>query len=115
MGPDGRQRRPKTRAATRRKRDMAEGPLKSAGFGLWARLRTYFFAGILSTAPVRLTIYLAWLIISFVDEQVFSRLPPEYKPEAYMPFFIPGLGLLLVLVGLTLIGALTAGFLGRVT
>ncbi|MBL9034916.1 MAG: DUF502 domain-containing protein [Rhodospirillaceae bacterium] len=94
---------------------MAEGPLKSAGFGLWARLRTYFFAGILITAPVSLTIYLAWLFISFVDEQVFSLLPPEYNPEAYMPFFIPGLGLLLVLVGLTLIGALTAGFLGRVT
>lgn len=94
---------------------MAEGPLKGAGFSLWVRLRTYFFAGILITAPVSLTIYLAWLFISFVDEQVFSLLPPEYNPEAYMPFFIPGLGLLVVLVGLTLIGALTAGFLGRVT
>ncbi len=86
-----------------------------AGFSLWARLRTYFFAGILITAPVSLTIYLAWLFISFVDERVFSLLPPEYNPESYMPFFIPGLGLLVVLVGLTLIGALTAGFLGRAT
>ena len=92
---------------------MTEGHGKGAGFSLWARLRTYFFAGILITAPVSLTIYLAWLFISFVDERVFSLLPPEYNPESYMPFFIPGLGLLVVLVGLILIGALTAGFLGR--
>jgi uncharacterized membrane protein len=94
-------------------RRMTDSVSKASGFSLWARLRTYFFAGILITAPVSLTIYLAWLFISFVDERVFSMLPPDYNPEAYMPFFIPGLGLLVVLVGLTLIGALTAGILGR--
>src|SRR5215510_13078552 len=80
---------------------------------LGARLRTYFFAGILITAPVSLTIYLAWLFIRFVDEQVFSVIPPEYNPETYLPFSIPGIGLLLAFIGLTLIGALTAGFIGR--
>lgn len=83
------------------------------GFSLWARLRAYFFAGILITAPVSLTIYLSWLFISFVDDQVFSLLPPDYNPESYLPFFIPGIGLLVALVGLTVIGALTAGILGR--
>src|SRR6185295_18463800 len=80
---------------------------------LGARLRTYFFAGILITAPVSLTIYLAWLFIRFVDERVFSVIPQEYNPETYLPFSIPGIGLLLALVFLTLIGALTAGILGR--
>ena len=65
------------------------------------------------TAPVSLTIYLAWLFITFVDERVFSLLPPEYHPETYFRFSIPGIGLLLALVGLTLIGALTAGMIGR--
>jgi len=82
-------------------------------FSLWSRLRAYFFAGILITAPISLTIYLAWLFISFVDDWVFSLLPPDYNPESYLPFFIPGVGLLLALVGLTVIGALTAGILGR--
>jgi uncharacterized membrane protein len=86
---------------------------KVTGFSLWARLRAYFFAGILITAPVSLTIYLAWLFISFVDDWVFSLLPPDYNPESYLPFFVPGIGLLVALVGLTLIGAVTAGFLGR--
>ena len=40
-------------------------------------------------------------------------IPPEYNPETYLPFSIPGIGLLLALIGLTLIGALTAGMLGR--
>lgn len=87
---------------------------KPARFGFWGRVRAYFFAGILITAPVSLTIYLSWLFISFVDDQVFSLVPPQYNPASYLPFFIPGAGLLLALVGLTLIGALTAGFLGRI-
>jgi uncharacterized membrane protein len=92
---------------------MAEQKPRAFRMSLSARLRTYFFAGILITAPVSLTIYLAWLFISFVDERVFSLIPPEYNPETYLPFSIPGIGLLLALIGLTLIGALTAGILGR--
>jgi uncharacterized membrane protein len=80
---------------------------------LGTRLRTYFFAGILITAPVSLTIYLAWLFVSFVDEQVFSLIPAQYNPETYLPFSVPGIGLIVILVGLTMVGALTAGLLGR--
>jgi uncharacterized membrane protein len=76
-------------------------------------LRTYFFAGILITAPIGLTIYLAWLMISFVDDRVFSVIPPRYNPETYLPFSVPGIGLILAAVSLTLIGAVTAGFVGR--
>lgn len=86
---------------------------KSFHMGLLAKFRAYFFAGVLITAPVFLTIYLAWLFITFVDERVFSLMPVEYNPETYMPFSIPGIGLILVVIGLTMIGALTAGILGR--
>jgi uncharacterized membrane protein len=92
---------------------MTEKKPRAFQMSLGARLRTYFFAGILITAPVSLTIYLAWLFITFVDERVFSVIPQQYNPETYLPFSIPGIGLLLALVGLTLIGALTAGILGR--
>jgi uncharacterized membrane protein len=90
-------------------------PAPKAGFHLTlgARLRTYFLAGILITAPVGLTIYLAWLVISFIDERVFSVIPARYNPETYLPFSIPGIGLILAAIALTIIGAITAGFLGR--
>jgi uncharacterized membrane protein len=88
-------------------------PVRGFHLTLGARLRTYFLAGILITAPIGLTIYLAWLMISFVDDRVFSVLPPRYNPETYLPFSIPGIGLILAAVSLTVIGAITAGFVGR--
>ena len=78
-----------------------------------ARLRTYFLAGILVTAPISITFYLAWLFIAFVDRQVTPLIPEAYNPTTYLPFALPGLGLLIVVVFLILVGALTAGFLGR--
>jgi len=78
-----------------------------------ARLRTYFFAGILVTAPISITFYIAWLFISFVDDSVKPLIPTRYNPETYLPFSVPGIGLIVVLVSLTAIGWATAGFLGR--
>ncbi len=83
------------------------------GFGFFGKIRNYFLAGILITAPLSITVYLAYSFISLVDEQVGQLIPPEYNPESYLPFSIPGLGVILVVIVLTLIGALTAGFFGR--
>ena len=87
----------------------------SGGHGFGARLRNYFLAGILTIAPVGLTLYIAWLFITWVDARVFSLVPPEYNPQTYlhMPFYVPGIGLIMALVVVTLIGAVTAGLLGR--
>jgi len=78
-----------------------------------ARLRAYFLAGVLVTAPIGITVYLAWILIDFVDRQVTPLIPAYYNPENHLPFSIPGLGLIIVFVVLTLIGALTASFFGR--
>ena len=40
-------------------------------------------------------------------------IPPAYRPETYLPLPIPGLGLIIALVGLTLLGFLTANLVGR--
>lgn len=81
--------------------------------GLMLRLRTYFFAGILITAPISITIYLAWAMIHWVDGAVIPLIPAHYNPETYLPFSVPGIGLLILLIGLTLIGAVTASMVGR--
>lgn len=80
---------------------------------LGARLKAYLFAGMLVTAPVAVTLYIAWNLISFVDEKVGSVLPHGYSPNDYLPFSVPGVGLLVLLVFLVLVGMLAAGFLGR--
>jgi uncharacterized membrane protein len=81
-------------------------------------LRAYFLAGILVTAPISITLYLAYLLFRAVDEAVTALLPPQFNPETYLPdtwspIGIPGIGLVILVVGLTLIGWLTAGFIGR--
>lgn len=77
------------------------------------RLRAYFIAGVLVTAPITITVWLAWEIVGFFDAQVQSLLPAQYNPEHYLPFTIPGIGLLVFILAVTLIGALTAGLIGR--
>jgi len=77
-------------------------------------LRGYFIAGILVTGPTALTLYLTWAFIRFIDNSVGSILPKQYNPETYLPFYVPGIGLIVAVVGLTLIGAATAGVAGRV-
>jgi uncharacterized membrane protein len=80
---------------------------------LSTRLRNYFVAGILVAAPVAITFWLAWEVITFVDNRVTPYIPAPWNPETYLPFAIPGLGLVVVAVGLILVGMLAYGLLGR--
>ncbi len=86
-------------------------PPRRAGF--IARLRTYFLAGVLVTAPVTITAALAWWVIESVDTRVVPLIPAKYNPETYLPFSVPGIGLLLIIGVVTVIGMFTANFLGR--
>jgi len=93
--------------------DGADPPKGRFGMSLAARLRAYLFAGILVTAPIFITLYLAWLFIGAIDGLVNGVIPARYNPESYLPFTIPGVGLLIVLAFLILVGMFAAGFLGR--
>jgi uncharacterized membrane protein len=86
---------------------------------LLARLRGYFLAGVLVTAPVAITLASAWWFVGFVDSKVVPLIPGRYNPDVYLKDIVgfeiglPGLGVVVLLVLITLIGALTAGFVGR--
>lgn len=81
--------------------------------GLIARLRTYFLTGVVVVAPIAITVYLSYAFVSFVDANVTPLIPAKYNPETYLPFSVPGVGVLIVIVSMILIGFLTANFLGR--
>lgn len=86
---------------------------KPARGGVLGKLRGYFIAGILITAPISITIYLGWAFVTYVDSKVTPLFPAKYNPENYLPFGVPGLGVVVLVIGLILIGAFTAGFMGR--
>ena len=76
-------------------------------------LRNWFLTGVAVAAPIGLTIYLIYAFIDGIDQIFVALLPQEYLPQTYLPVPIPGLGLLAAIVIMTLIGFLTANFLGR--
>lgn len=80
---------------------------------LVGRLRTYFLAGVVVAAPIGITIWLVWSIVSLFDTWVKPLIPGRYNPDTYLPFELPGVGLIVALIMITLIGALAANLVGR--
>jgi uncharacterized membrane protein len=78
-----------------------------------ARIRNYFLTGLIVAGPVAITIYIAWWFTQLIDGWVKPFVPDVYLPETYLPFSIPGFGLIVAFVGLTLLGFLTANLVGR--
>lgn len=81
--------------------------------GIGSRIRNYFLTGLIVTGPVAITVYLVWSIVTWVDDLVRPFIPAAYRPETYLPVKIPGTGLIIAFLALTLLGFLTANLVGR--
>jgi len=81
--------------------------------GFWGRIRNYFLTGLVVTGPVAITAWLIWSFVTWVDGFVRPFIPPPYRPETYLPWPIPGTGLIIAALVLTLLGFLTANLVGR--
>jgi uncharacterized membrane protein len=78
-----------------------------------ARLRRYFLTGLVVAGPLAVTAAVTWWFINLIDGWVKPFIPDIYLPESYLPFRIPGFGLVVGVIGLTLLGFLTANLVGR--
>jgi uncharacterized membrane protein len=78
-----------------------------------SRLRNYFLTGLVVAGPLAITAWLIWSIVTWVDDSVRPLIPPAYRPESYLPWPIPGTGLIIAIVALTLLGFLTTNLVGR--
>ena len=81
--------------------------------GLMARFRNYFLTGLIVAGPILITLYLTWWFVTWVDGLVRPFVPIGYRPESYLPFGVPGAGLIVVVVVLTFVGFLAANLIGR--
>ena len=95
--------------------DPPSDPAKpvSIHHGMVVRLRNYFLTGLVLVGPAYITISLTWWFINWVDDLVRPFIPIAYRPDTYLPVKIPGTGLIIALTALTLLGFLTANFVGR--
>jgi uncharacterized membrane protein len=81
--------------------------------GFVSRIRTYFLTGLVVVGPVAVTLWLVWWFVTWVDGLVRPFFPVAYRPETYLPVQIPGLGLIIAFLALTLLGFFTANLVGR--
>ena len=91
--------------------EQLTAPPKKPGLG--TRFRNYFLTGFVIAAPLSITAYLTWSFVAWVDTWIKPLIPRHYNPDNYLPFTVPGVGLLLAILFITLLGALTANLFGR--
>jgi uncharacterized membrane protein len=90
---------------------LPKPPLPKSGF--WTRIRNYFFTGMIITAPIVITVYLAWILIDFIDRKVTQIIPKKFQLSEIIGFDIPGAGIIIGLLILIIIGFITANYFGR--
>ncbi len=77
-----------------------------------AKIRAYFLAGLLVIVPLGVTLFVITAILRLID-RVLVIIPPKFHPHTYLPFKIPGLGLVLAIVLVMLTGILVKNYIGR--
>jgi uncharacterized membrane protein len=90
-------------------------PLEDAirGKTMLGRLRTYFFTGLIILAPVAITVWATIWFVGVFDDWIKPLVPQAYNPDSYLPFKVPGTGLVFALLIITLAGFLGANLVGR--
>ena len=90
----------------------ADGGIKTHPSFL-GKLRANFFTGLVITAPIAITIWATYWFVTLFDAWVKPFIPLGYNPDNYLPFQVPGFGLIFALITITLIGFLAANLVGR--
>jgi uncharacterized membrane protein len=94
--------------------EIASGIAESSSHtGIVSRLRNYFLTGLVLVGPIYITLNLTWWFINWVDDVMRPFIPVGLRAETYLPFKVPGYGVIVALLALTLLGFLTAGLVGR--
>lgn len=77
------------------------------------RLKNYFLTGIIVAAPVAITVYMSYRLLVWINASTSKLIPQQWKIGDFVPYAVPGLGLMLLIVILTFIGMFTTGFVGK--
>ena len=81
--------------------------------GVFSWLRERFVAGMLIALPVVATFIILEFLIKLIDSRVVPLLPAALRPETYLDYAVPGFGLIILILFLTLLGSVATNFLGN--
>jgi uncharacterized membrane protein len=88
------------------------GILKTFWTHLKDQTRRHFLTGLLVIVPLGLTIFVVSSIAGYMD-RTLAFLPRRFHPDTYLPFRIPGLGIIFTLAIIQVVGLLSANLFGR--
>lgn len=99
-----------------RRKDPEGGPQpldKPPSQSLFAWLRGRFFAGMVIAAPIAVTFLILQFLIGEIDKRVVPLIPAALNPETYLKYAVPGFGLIVLVVFLTILGGIATNLIGR--
>ncbi len=91
---------------------MVEQRKKEGQGRIQETLKRYFFAGLLVLLPLVITIWILGWIIGLMDS-VLNLLPSSLHPNSFLPYAIPGLGVVFTLGLILLLGFLATSVVTR--
>ena len=77
-----------------------------------SNLKKIFFTGLAVVMPIGLTVYIFFFLIDLMDGLLLI-IPEAYRPDAFLPFHIPGLGAIFTVIVIFLAGLLMKSYLGN--
>ncbi len=80
--------------------------------GLKGAMKKHFLTGLLIFVPMALTIFLVTWLDDVIMEQI-AVLPDKFNPQFYLPFKVPGLGIIITLLFIYIVGFLGSIYMGR--
>lgn len=75
-------------------------------------LKKYFITGLLILVPLAITLWVIHSVIGVMDQSLLL-LPAEWRPEALLGVYIPGVGTILTLLIILVTGILATNFIGN--
>lgn len=88
-------------------------PPEARSPGIGASIRNWFLTGVVVAGPLAVTLYLVWWFVDTVDNWVKKIVPVKFWPDAYLPFPLPGFGVIFAFLAFTFLGFLAANLAGR--
>ena len=87
--------------------------MKKHGSIIYGKLKNYLLTGIIVAPPIAITLHMSYHLVLWINEVTSNLIPQQWKIGNFVPYAVPGLGLVLLIVTLFFIGMLTTGYIGK--
>ena len=92
---------------------MKEKKIEEASKKVGSKIKSYFFTGMVVTAPVAITVYMSYHLLIWINNVTSRLVPQQWSIGDFVPYAVPGAGLILLIFSMIVIGMLTTGYVGK--